>query len=167
MKIKPPAPPEPPSPPLTPGPPLPILIPGVNVLIEPPKQRRSLYQNVMGDDLSLLYAALDASWSSPDMKELAMGITSGERSIDNLSTTDLELLDSMAMAYSGGDYEKMRQAQLQRLPTQTTDRAQDEDGEGDGDGGDSDVRPYGGSELQGDGGDGSPDSAYSWLKEDG
>ena len=167
MRVKPPAPPEPPSPPLTPGPPLPIHIPGVNVPIEPPKQQRSLYQNVMGDDLSLIYDALDASWSSPDMKELAMGIASGERSINNLSTTDLELLDSMVMAYSGGDYEKLRQDPLQGLPTQTLDRASDEDGPGDGDGGDQDVRPSGGPSVQGAEDGRSPDGAYSWLKEDG
>lgn len=168
MKPKPPAPPAPPEPPTTPGPPLPVNIPVTspqpNAAIGP----RSLYGDMFGPDLSLVYAALDAPWASPQMRELAMRITAGERSINNLSTEDQELLDSMVLAYDrGGSSEKVRQAGVQGVRPPSGSVGTPPTGSQDQASPDPDVQPDEGPRVPVPDGAWDPSSAYSWTEEDG
>lgn len=81
--------PVPPSPPLT-------MAPAGKPKVVPP----SLYQDVVGSDPSLLYAALHADWASEDQRELAEQVAGGQKDLNRLSAADSNLLDSLLHSYN-------------------------------------------------------------------
>lgn len=97
-----------------------------------------------------------------------MQITAGERNVNNLSTEDQELLDSMVLAYDrGGTSEKVRQAGVQGLsPSSTAGVHGDPFGSGGQVEADHDVRSDGGSRVPVSDDSWDPSSAYSWTEED-
>jgi len=120
----------------------------------------SLYRDVMGDDLSLIYMALDAPWVSPEQSRLAEQIVDGRKDLNSLSTAEVEILDDLVRRYNGGDHEKLRTADSERLPLP---RARGGRGEED-----QEVQPGPKDDLQSDVPEPSDDitSAYDWLEGD-
>lgn len=149
--------PKPPEPPFY-SPPLPVDIP---VEKSVPVRRPSLYRDLFGDDLSVIFEAYGAPWASKEQQILAGQLLEGQKSINSLSTQDLALLDDMAVRFNdqGGEvHETVPAAHGERLSL-SDDR---EDGERE----DEEMQPSGGSDLQSD----SPSNiagAYGWLSGDG
>ncbi len=121
----------------------------------------SLFGDVFGSDTSLLAAALDSSWASPDQQHLAMQVLSGQKKLSTLEAADRQLLDEMVHGYndSGGGahaYDSV-QAGGERLSVSGDDS---ERGENLHSGSEDGVR-----DRPTEGGDG-PDfsDAYAWTK---
>jgi hypothetical protein len=136
------------------------------------ERRRSLYKDLFGTDLSVIVEAYDAPWASRDQRTLASQILDGQKSINSLSTQELELLDDLAVRFNdqGGELdEAMRQAERERLRLLERGRHGSGDGGRDDDGtsDDEDMQPEPGSDLQ------IPDvsadiaGAYGWIRGDG
>lgn len=144
-----------PQPPIYCGPPLPIDIPRSKTKA---KQKRSLYIDLFGTDLSVIAEASDAPWASSDQQTLAARILNGQKSLNNLSAQELELLDDLAIQFNnhgGGPNETVRQTDGERLcvPDQKTDWRQDVE----------EVRPESRPGLQLNS---APDitGAYGWIR---
>jgi hypothetical protein len=123
------------------------------------ERRRSLYKDLFGTDLSVVAEAYDAPWASREQRTLASAILDGRKSINNLSTSELELLDDLAVRFNdqGGELnEAVRQADSERLllPEQAEARRQ----------ADQEVQPGDGSDLQPDVSE-DIKRAYGWTGE--
>lgn len=143
-----------PNVPLPPSPPLPVSIPVDKP--EPPGSS-GLYQELMGDDLSLVYLALDAPWASIDQQLLAEQIASGQKNLHSLSTADQELLNDLVHRFNdqGGQREDVLSELSERLriPDEEDDERED----------DEDVQSESESDLQPDIPEELKD-AYSWTE---
>jgi len=150
---------EPPSPPFHAGPPLPVDIP-----VEKPKvtPKRGLYHDTFGDDLSIIQMALDADWAGFDQKNLATALLAGSKSINSLSTADLEMLDSLVRQFNDrGPDEKVRQEERERLLVPKAPEREEPEG-----GSDQDVQSEDESEMPAGDNPYHPDG-YGWLGEEG
>lgn len=142
------------QPPIYCGPPLPVEIP-VDKVSAPP--RRSLYKDLFGSDLSVLADTYGAPWTSVEQRLLAGQILDGQKSVNTLSTGELELLDDLAVRFNnqgGVSRETMLPANRERLRVPSEEDARQQAPEAvqsaDGQGVQPDVSPN----LAG---------AYGWL----
>jgi hypothetical protein len=131
------------------------------------RQKGSLYRDLFGTDLSVVVEAYDAPWASHEQRILAEQILSGRKSVNTLSTQDLELLDDLAIRFNdqGGNYEAMRQAECERLRLLEEAAAREQDEEQDEED-DQEVQSEGESDLQLD----LPadiTEAYGWIRGEG
>lgn len=120
-----------------------------------------MYKDLFGTDLSVVAEAYNAPWASREQRTLATEILDGRKSINTLSTPELELLDDLAVRFNdqGGELnESMLSANRERLSVPEL--------EADGRSEAEEVQPSGESVLQPDV---SPDiaAAYGWLGGDG
>ena len=104
-----------PAPPIYCGPPLPVDIPCISA---PTKKTKTLYQEFFGGDLSALYDASEATWASNEQRNLSMSLLSGQKSLDNLTSNELDILNEITTNFLelGGGYDERMQQRNKRLP---------------------------------------------------
>lgn len=105
-----------PNTPLPPSPPLPIDA----TTNGPDLPRDSLYEELFGNDVSVLCLILDDPQYSQDQRTLSAEILSGRKKLKNLSAQDEELLDGLVRSFNEeldeGESQKVKPLRRQGLP---------------------------------------------------
>ena len=136
--------------PLPPCPPFPVDIP-VDKTKAPKPVVRSLYKDMFGRDLTVAAMALDGDWASDEQKDLCRRLLTRETDINNLSTEEARLLDSLVVRYNDNDLTRKdyQEKDLELVPEEEEEELEDLEEEPE----DSSPAP---SE--------SITNAYSWIK---